>query len=89
MLANRNDLPIREYVMDQVEDPDGFVAKISYLNEHRDEKRRDELKLKDGKVFDRYSAPLVDTKGTYRGRIWYFRDITDRKIADERVKFLA
>ena len=89
MLANRNDRPIREYVMDQVEDPDGFVAKISYLNEHRDEKSRDELKLKDGKVFDRYSAPLVDTKGTYRGRIWYFRDITDRKIADERVKFLA
>ena len=89
MLANRDDLPVRKYVMDQVEDPDDFVAKISYLNEHRDERSRDELRLKDGKVFDRYSAPLVDSNGRYRGRIWYFRDITDRKVADERVKFLA
>jgi diguanylate cyclase (GGDEF)-like protein/PAS domain S-box-containing protein len=89
MLAKGDDLPVRKYVMCQVEDPDAFVAKMSYLNEHRDEKSRDELKLKDGKVFDRYSAPLVDSNGRYRGRIWYFRDITDRKVADERVKFLA
>jgi diguanylate cyclase (GGDEF)-like protein len=38
---------------------------------------------------DRYSAPLVDTKGQYRGRIWYFRDITDRKLAEKQVQFLA
>jgi diguanylate cyclase (GGDEF)-like protein/PAS domain S-box-containing protein len=89
MLIARDDLAVRQYVTDQVEDPDAFAAKIRYLNEHRDEKSRDELRLRDGKVFDRYSAPLVDGKGTYRGRIWYFRDITDRKLADERVKFLA
>jgi diguanylate cyclase (GGDEF)-like protein/PAS domain S-box-containing protein len=89
MLSKRDDLVIRRFVMEQVEDPYGFVAKVNYLNEHRDEKSRDELKLKDGKVFDRYSAPLVDSKRRYRGRIWYFRDITDRKVADERVRFLA
>ena len=27
--------------------------------------------------------------GRYRGRIWYFRDITDRKAAEERSLFLA
>src|SRR4029077_16725950 len=40
-------------------------------------------------IFDRYSAPLVDSKAQYRGRIWYFRDITDRKLAEQRIQFLA
>ena len=89
MLIKRDDLAVREYVMNQVEDPEAFMANIRYLNQHRDEKSRDELNLKDGKIFDRYSAPLVDSKGMYRGRIWYFRDITDRRISEERAKFLA
>jgi diguanylate cyclase (GGDEF)-like protein len=62
---------------------------VQYLYAHRDEKSRDEIKLMNGKVFDRYSAPLVDSQRRYRGRIWYFRDITDRKLAEERVQFLA
>ena len=73
----------------KVEDPDAFVEKVKYLNSRRDEKSRDELKFKNGRIFDRYSAPLVDSKGGYRGRIWYFRDITDRKVAEERVQYLA
>jgi diguanylate cyclase (GGDEF)-like protein len=73
----------------KVEAPEAFVEKVKYLNSHRDEKSRDELRFKNGKIFDRYSAPLIDSKGRYRGRIWYFRDITDRKIAEERVQFLA
>ena len=28
-------------------------------------------------------------KAGIAGRIWYFRDITDRKVAEERVQFLA
>ncbi len=89
LLVKGDDLPVRNYVMNQVEDPEEFVARINYLNQRRDEKTRDELRLKNGKVFDRYSAPLVDARGAYRGRIWYFRDITDRKVAEERVQFLA
>jgi diguanylate cyclase (GGDEF)-like protein/PAS domain S-box-containing protein len=89
LLSTRDDLIVRKHVTDQVEDPDGFVERIKYLKSHRDEKSRDELRFKNGKIFDRYSAPLVDSKGRYRGRIWYFRDITDRKVAEERVQFLA
>ena len=89
LLSTRDDLIVRKYVMDQVENPDAFVERVKYLNSHRDEKSRDELRFKNGKIFDRYSAPLVDSKGQYRGRIWYFRDITDRKVAEERINFLA
>src|ERR1022692_2320597 len=89
LLSTRDDLNVLKHVTDKVEDPDGFIERVEYLNSHRDEKSRDELRFKNGKIFDRYSAPLVDSKGRYRGRIWYFRDITDRKLAEERVQFLA
>ncbi|MFZ2001581.1 MAG: EAL domain-containing protein, partial [Candidatus Sulfotelmatobacter sp.] len=89
LLSTRDDLIVLKRVTDKVEDPDGFIERVEYLNSHRDEKSRDELRFKNGKIFDRYSAPLVDSKGGYRGRIWYFRDITDRKLAEERVQFLA
>jgi diguanylate cyclase (GGDEF)-like protein/PAS domain S-box-containing protein len=89
VLSTRDDLIVRRHLIDRVEDSEVFVEKINYLNSHRDEKSRDELTFKNGKIFDRYSAPLADSKGRYRGRIWYFRDITDRKIAEERVQFLA
>ena len=89
LLSMRDDSIVLKHVTDQVEDPDAFVETVKYLNSHRDEKSRDELRFKNGKIFDRYSAPLVDSNSRYRGRIWYFRDITDRKLAEERIQFLA
>ncbi len=35
--------------------------------------------LKDGRVFDRYSAAVRGDDGTHYGRVWYYRDITERK----------
>ncbi len=89
LLSTRDDLIVLKHVTEKAEGPDAFLERVKYLNSHRDEKSRDEFRLKNGKIFDRYSAPLVDSKGRYRGRIWYFRDITDRKVAEERVQFLA
>ncbi len=89
VLDTRDDVIVRQYVTDKVEAPGAFVERVEYLYNHPDDKSRDELRLKNGKIFDRYSAPLVDPKGCRRGRIWYFRDITDRKLAEERVQFLA
>ena len=79
MLSTRDDLIVLKHVTDKVEAPEAFLERVKYLNSHPDEKSRDELRLKNGKIFDRYSAPLIDSKGGNRGRIWYFRDITDRK----------
>src|SRR5450432_4443667 len=89
MLSIGDDQIVRQHVADRVEDPGAFVDRVKYLNDHRDEKSRDEIKFKNGKVFDRYSAPLVDSRSRYRGRIWYFRDITERKVAEERIQYLA
>ncbi len=89
LIIGRDDRLVLKHVTDRVDDPDAFLERIKYLYIHPDEKSRDEFKLKNGKTFDRYSAPLVDSNGRHRGRIWYFRDITDRINAEERIQFLA
>ena len=68
-----------EFVLDQLEDPDEFVDTVEYLYEHPDEESRDEIRLADGRVFDRYSAPVEADDGTYFGRVWFFRDVTERE----------
>jgi len=86
MVRAGDDNKLLQWVVDQVETPQAFLAKVQYLYSHRDEKSRDELRLKDGRVLDRYSSPLIDSVGEYRGRIWYFRDITERVKAEGRLR---
>ena len=52
---------------------------MTYLYAHPDESSHDDIELIDGTVLDRYSAPVQDKAGKYYGRIWYFRDITERR----------
>lgn len=76
------DAPVLQAVVEQVENPEAFAARVQYLYEHHEEKSRAEIRLKDGRVVDRYSAPLKGEDGRYYGRVWYFRDITERKQAE-------
>ena len=85
ILDARDDKAMLQYVLGQLEEADKFLGKAEYLYTHENEKSRDEIKFKDGKVFDRYSSPLLDSRGVYNGRIWYFRDITQRKQAEEEL----
>ena len=89
LLATGDNSLVRRFVKDRVEDPESFQEKIKHMHAHQEEKRKDELRLKSGMTLDRYMAPLVDSRGEYRGRIVYFRDITDRKAAEERIQYLA
>ena len=80
------DGPVLQFVTSRVEDPPLFLQKVNYLYEHRQETSRDELMLTDGRVFDRYSAPMFGPEERYYGRVWYFRDITERKRAEEALR---
>lgn len=82
LLASGDDRFVLKHVADQVADADAFVTKVKYLYAHPKEKSRDEIRLKNGRTFDRYSSPLMDANKKHRGRIWYFRDITEQKQAE-------
>jgi diguanylate cyclase (GGDEF)-like protein len=88
MVSMRLDGPVLRSVADQVENREAFIARVQYLYAHRADKSREEIELKDGRSVDRYSAPAIGPDGTYYGRIWYFRDITERKQAEDRIAYL-
>jgi PAS domain S-box-containing protein len=78
-----------EWVTQQIKHPKEFVEKIDHLHSHPDEISRDELELVDGRFFDRYSSPVRGRDGTFYGRIWTMRDITERKQAAQQIEVLA
>jgi PAS domain S-box-containing protein len=71
-----------QYVRQLTKDPKGFLESVRYLYDHPDETSRGETELVDGTVLDRYSAPVRGHDGQLYGRIWTFRDITERKRAE-------
>jgi len=59
--------------------PQQFIEKMACLQAHPDKAGHDVIELIDGTVMDRYSAPVRDQTGKHYGRIWSFRDITERR----------
>lgn len=74
-------------VLDNLIDPDEFLNRVKYLYEHQNERSREEIVLRDGRVLDRYSAPMMGTAGQYYGRVWYYRDITEQKKSAAELQF--
>ncbi len=78
-----DDLTLLNFVMGQLNDPDAFLKKVQLLY-GSDAVDMDILTFKDGPVFERYSFPMI-MDGARIGRVWSFRDITERKLAEEEL----
>ena len=76
----------QRFVLDQLVAPEVFRQKVRYLYDHPLEESFDQLEFKDGRVIERFSRPMV-VEGRPTGRVWSFRDITERRRAEhEREK---
>ncbi len=84
-IQSGSDDAVIRYILDEIVDPDTFVVKIRELYTNRDVRSKDEICLKDGRVFERYSSPVIG-EGKYLGRIWVFHDFTNRKRAEESLR---
>jgi PAS domain-containing protein len=76
MAGNANVVEQRAWVQNLTVDPSSFSRRIQYLQEHPLENFQDEVELKNGKVLERLTSPVVSKQGVYYGRIWTIRDIT-------------
>src|SRR3972149_1111614 len=84
LINEKNDEKLLNYVLDQLADPQAFLSKVQtlYKSSAID---FDTLFFKDGRVFERYSKPLM-IENRIAGRVWSFHDITERKKAEEDIK---
>ena len=60
----------------QLINPEEFLSKVRLLYKSTDE-NKDILYFKDGRIYERYSMPLIMDDSSV-GRVWSFRDITER-----------
>ena len=89
ILSDPDDTPLRNHILDLVNDRQAFQAKVNHLNSHPEEISRDEIEFKGGRTMDLYSASVIDKDGKYYGRIWNFRDITERKRNEDSLRLLS
>jgi PAS domain S-box-containing protein len=81
-----DDIPLRKYVVSQLEDTEALLQKLDYTYADKERVFETETYHRDGRVFANYASPLWDKKGNYRGKITYIQDITSHKRAEEDLK---
>lgn len=79
----KDDRKLLSFAIGQTVDPEALLAKVQHLYQNPTESSHDEIYFKDGRIGDRYSAPVISYDGEYFGRVWYFRDITHRKQQEQ------
>jgi len=89
ILDERDDMVMRNHVASRTKNPEQFLERVAYLHQHPDETTHDELEFKDGRILDRYSASVIGKDGKDYGRIWTFRDITERRRDEDVLRQLS
>ena len=89
LIGMADDELVLRHAVQTTRDPESFLARVQYLYDHPEQTSRDEIDLKNGTVLDRYSSPVSGKEGQYYGRIWTFRDITERKRREEQLRQLS
>lgn len=79
---NQHYANILSHIAEQLVDANGFIEQIDQFFLQHKLIKTDEIVLKDGRVFEFYSAPMTSSEGEYFGRLWSFRDISQRKEAE-------
>jgi len=86
IVATSSDIRLLSFAEQFLADPQHFRTKTESIYSQTSLPSHDEFELVNGQVFDRYSEPVSDTDGTYLGRVWFMRDITERRLYEEHLR---
>jgi len=85
VLSSNSDEQALNHVLNQMVNPEAFLAKVRELYGQPEASSIDQLYLTGGRIFERYSQP--QRIGKYiLGRVWSFRDITEQRRSEDKIR---
>jgi diguanylate cyclase (GGDEF)-like protein/PAS domain S-box-containing protein len=88
LLQHRNDDAVLDWMRAAVVDASGYMRRLVEFDGGSDLEACDELRLHSGTVMERVTRPLR-RRGHNAGRVYSFRDITERLEASRRIEVLS
>ncbi len=82
LIQKRDSDALYDFISTQVKDPEKFLEQVQESTRHPERESHDIIEFADDRVFERYSKPQKIGKMVV-GRVWSFRDVTDRKQAED------
>jgi PAS domain S-box-containing protein len=84
LLESGENETVMKHVLPQLKNPEEFLASIQELHAHPARESFDMIEFNDERIFERYSKPQK-IGDSIVGRVWSYRDVTDRKHAEEKL----
>jgi PAS domain S-box-containing protein len=78
-IRNKTERQRLNVLKNKVKRPKKFMAYVQQINANPKKSSYDEVELLDGRWIERYTTPLTGPHREHYGRIWFARDITERK----------
>jgi len=85
LARRRDETGTLAFVLEKLKDPAGFVKKVMSVAADPGATVHDVVELKDGRVIERDSLPQL-VEGRTVGRVWSFRDMTERRREGENLE---
>ena len=81
-----SDEQLLSQVLGRTRYPEQFLKRVQELYANPEAHDHCQIELVDGRTVERHSSGLHTDRGKYLGRVWFFRDITERKRAEQQLQ---
>ena len=84
----QDDMRLLGSVRSQLESPDEFIREVEEIYAHPESENTGQVRCSDGRIFERYSVPQRIGDAVV-GRVWSFRDVSERERLLHSALFLS